>query len=79
MKSREEKRWELIQEVLGAEGRGDAPRVVSSQRTLFGIKSSVEEAIERIVAEDEAKRAAEVAGGGEGADEADSSAAGELS
>ena len=59
MKTREEKRWELIQEVLGAEGRGDAPRVVSSQRTLFGIKSSVEEAIDRIVAEDEAKRAAE--------------------
>ena len=51
-----EKRWELIQELLKADASG-TPRTVSSQRTLFGIKSQVEQTIERIVAEDEAARA----------------------
>lgn len=43
--------WELINRALGAEaqGRSLAPQV--SRRTLFGIKSDVEEKMERIAAE----------------------------
>ncbi len=53
MKSEEERRWERMQQVLAAEARGDAPVTFSSGRTLFGIKSHVEEVIERVAAEDE--------------------------
>ena len=56
MKTPEEKRWEMMQRVLQAESRGDAPVRISSQRTLFGIKSHVEQVIERTVEEDEAAR-----------------------
>lgn len=59
MKTREEKNWELIQQLLAAEVSGQTPRHVSSTRTLFGIKSSVEEVIDRVVAEDEARLRAE--------------------
>ena len=55
MKTAEEKRWELMQQVLLAENRGDEPRSFSSGRTLFGIKSHVEEVMERVAAEDEAR------------------------
>ncbi len=55
MKTREEKRWELMQEVLSAESRGDKPLRVSSQRTLFGIKSHVETVIDAVAAEDRKK------------------------
>ena len=48
-----EKRWELLQQVLGAEARGETPRPFASQRTLFGIPSSVEVQIAEIVAQDE--------------------------
>ncbi|MDO4182408.1 MAG: hypothetical protein Q4E12_02210 [Coriobacteriia bacterium] len=51
----EEKRWKRIQEKLLAESRGDAPATFCSQRTLFGIKSSVEEVIDRTVAEENAR------------------------
>ena len=52
----DEKRWKRIQEMLAAEATGKTMRPVVSQRTLFGIPSMVEQTIERIVAEDEAKR-----------------------
>ena len=55
MKTSEEKRWELLQQVLLAESRGDEPRSYSSGRTLFGIKSHAEEVMERVAAEDEAR------------------------
>jgi len=54
----DEKRWKRIQEMLAAEASGKTMRPVVSQRTLFGIPSTVEQAIERIVAEDEAERRA---------------------
>ena len=44
--------------MLAAEASGKTMRPVVSQRTLFGIPSNVEQAIERIVAEDEAERRA---------------------
>ena len=54
----DEKRWKRIQEMLAAEASGKTMRPVVSQRTLFGIPSTVEQTIERIVAEDEAERRA---------------------
>lgn len=54
MKMRAEERWERMQELLAREAAGhDGPVKISSQRTLFGIKSHVEEVIERVAAEDE--------------------------
>ncbi len=55
MKTSAEKRWERMQELLFAESRGDAPVRVSSQRTLFGIKSHVEQVIDAVAAEDRAR------------------------
>ncbi|MCD8316889.1 MAG: nitroreductase family protein [Eggerthellaceae bacterium] len=55
MKTPEEKRWDRLQELLFAESRGDAPVRISSTRTLFGIKSHVEEVIEAVAAEDREK------------------------
>ncbi len=52
----DEKRWKRIQELLAAEASGKTVRPAVSQRTLFGIPSTVEQTIERIVAEDEAER-----------------------
>lgn len=52
MKTPEERRWERMQQLLLAESRGDAPVRLESRRTLFGIKSHVEQVIERTVAED---------------------------
>ena len=54
----DEKRWKRIQDVLAAEASGKELRPMVSQRTLFGIPSTVEQTIERIVAEDEAERRA---------------------
>lgn len=52
----DEKRWKRIQDLLAAEASGKELRPVVSQRTLFGIPSTVEQTIERIVAEDEQAR-----------------------
>lgn len=52
----DEKRWKRIQELLAAEASGKTVRPTVSQRTLFGIPSTVEQTIERIVAEDEEAR-----------------------
>ncbi len=54
MQTAEERRWELIKRYLLSDAAGEQPSCVRSQRTLFGIKSSVEELIDRTVAEDEA-------------------------
>ena len=54
----DEKRWKRIQDLLAAEASGKELRPVVSQRTLFGIPSTVEQTIERIVAEDEEERRA---------------------
>ncbi len=55
MQTPEERRWELIKRHLLSDAAGETPCCVRSQRTLFGIKSSVEELIDRTVAEDEAQ------------------------
>ena len=52
----DEKRWKMLQDVLSAEAAGKELRPMASQRTLFGIPSTVEQTIERIVAEDEEAR-----------------------
>ena len=54
----DEKRWKRIQEMLAAEAGGKTVRPAVSQRTLFGIPSTVEQTIERIVAQDEQERRA---------------------
>lgn len=48
-----EKRWQRIQQLLGAEARGDAPASFSSQKTLFGIPSHVEQVMAKVAQEDE--------------------------
>lgn len=56
MKTSAEERWERMQELLAREAAGhEGPIKISSQRTLFGIKSHVEEVIERTAAEDDAR------------------------
>ena len=52
----DERRWKRINDLLVAEASGKELRPVISQRTLFGIPSTVEQTIERIVAEDEEER-----------------------
>lgn len=54
----DEKRWKRIQDMLAAEASGKELRPTVSQRTLFGIPSTMEQVIERVVAEDEAERRA---------------------
>ena len=49
----DEKRWKRLQEILIAEASGKPVRPAVSQRTLFGIPSTVERTIERIVNEEE--------------------------
>ncbi len=51
MKTTDEKRWERVQQALIAEFNGDSPVRVSSTRTLFGIKSHVDEVIDKVTAE----------------------------
>ena len=52
----DERRWKRIHQMLAAEASGKTIRPAVSQRTLFGIPSTVEQTIERIVAEDEQAR-----------------------
>ena len=51
----DERRWKRLQEVLAAEAAGKEVRPCVSQRTLFGIPSTVEQQIQKIVEEDEAR------------------------
>lgn len=56
MKTQAEERWEHLQQLLAREAAGhEGPVKISSQRTLFGIKSHVEEVIEEVAAEDTQK------------------------
>lgn len=53
MKTKAEERWEHMQQLLALEASGhEGPVKISSQRTLFGIKSHVEEVVEKIADED---------------------------
>lgn len=52
---REDKNWELLQNVLSAEASGREPRLFSSRRTLFGIPSSLDAELAQIAAESAAK------------------------
>lgn len=54
----EERKWQRIRDVIIAEGAGKAKPRIASTRTLFGIPSAVDEAMESIVAEDEARHRA---------------------
>ena len=56
-----DKRWQRIHEQLIYQLHGDERPRVSSQRTLFGIKSEVETKIERFAEEIEEERRARVA------------------
>lgn len=49
----------MLQQQLGAEARGEPPRVFSSTRTLFGIQSTVEQQLDAFVAKEEARKKAE--------------------
>lgn len=60
---KDEQKWQRIRDVLIAEGTGKAAPRISSTRTLFGIPSAVDEAMDAIVAEQEAKYRAKRAGG----------------
>lgn len=56
MKTQAEERWEHMQQLLAMEASGhEGPVKISSQRTLFGIKSHVEEVVEKVAAEDTQK------------------------
>lgn len=56
MKTQAEERWEHLQQLLAREAAGhEGPVKISSQRTLFGIKSHVEEVVEKVAAEDTQK------------------------
>lgn len=46
-----ERRWKLIQEQLRVQASGEPPRPVSSGRTLFGIRSTIEEKMDRFARE----------------------------
>ena len=48
MRSREDKNWELIGDVLAAESSGKSPRLFSSRRTLFGIPSALDQELEAL-------------------------------
>lgn len=48
----------MLQQQLGAESRGDPPRVFSSTRTIFGIRSTVEQQLDEFVAREEERKAA---------------------
>lgn len=50
-----EKRWQRLRDQLGAEARGDSQPRLCSQRTLFGIRSSVDQTLDAVVAEQEAQ------------------------
>lgn len=50
-----QRQWETMRQLIGAEAQGRRPQVVNSTRTLFGIKSHVEEVMEAVAAEDLAR------------------------
>ena len=50
-----QRQWQVMQQILGAEAQGKRPAAINSTRTLFGIKSHVEEVMETVAAEDLAR------------------------
>lgn len=46
-----DRKWKMIQDQLAVQISGEQPRRVSSGRTLFGIRSSVEEKMEAVAKE----------------------------
>ena len=50
-----QRQWETMRQLIGAEAQGKRPQVMNSTRTLFGIKSHVEEVMEAVAAEDLAR------------------------
>lgn len=54
-----DKKWQRIADLLSAEAAGESKPRITSTRTLFGIKSSVEELVDRTAREhDQALKAA---------------------
>ena len=53
MYDRSEKTFERMREILLAQSAGKEPRAVVSKRTLFGIPSSVDEAIAKLAADED--------------------------
>ena len=51
----DDRQWKIIQQMLAADAQGVEAKPVVSQRTLFGIPSSVDIALRKIVEEDEMK------------------------
>ena len=50
-----QRQWDVMRQILGAEAQGKRPAAINSTRTLFGIKSHVEEVMEAVAAEDLAR------------------------
>lgn len=48
MRTKDDKNWELIGDVLAAESSGKSPRLFSSRRTLFGIPSALDQELEAL-------------------------------
>ncbi len=55
MTDREEQTWKRMRDVLIAEANGKDPHTVVSTRTLFGIPSTVEQVIDSVAAEEDAR------------------------
>ncbi len=55
-----QRQWNIMQQILGAEAQGKRPQAMNSTRTLFGIKSHVEEVMEAVAAEDLARARARI-------------------
>lgn len=66
-----DRKWQRIGDLLAAEASGNAKPRVASTRSLFGIKSEVEQAMDRMAQEHDdelrAKRAEQRRAGGEAA------------
>lgn len=56
-----QRRWEIMRQLIGAEAQGKRPHAVNSTRTLFGIKSHVEEVMDAVAAEDLERARARIA------------------
>lgn len=53
MFNQDEKRWQMLKDALENELHGEGPRVVRSQRTLFGIPSQMETVLKSVADEDD--------------------------
>ena len=53
-----QRNWEMLNMLINADATGKAPKPLASKRTLFGIRSEVELAMDRIAAEMQEKLSA---------------------